>query len=188
MAGPLSDRELWDRRYASSSHGNAAEPDWLAAHAEHLPRSGAALDVATGTGRVACWLARRGLEVLGIDVSPVGLERARARAAEAGLALETRVVDLESESLPAGPWALISCFYYLQRPLFPALREALAPGGVLVCEFATERNLERHARPPARFLLAEGELEKLVAGLEVCWHEEGWVGDRSLARVVARRV
>ncbi len=188
MAGPLSDRERWDRRYAEGSHTGEAEPDWFDALGDLLPRGGSALDVASGAGRVACGLARRGLDVLAVDVSPVGLDLARERAERAGLRIETRVLDLAAEPLPAGPWELISCFAYLQRELFPALCRALAPRGVLVCEIPTVRNLERHARPGRRFLLDEGELLRLIDPLEVCWQQEGWVGDRALARVVARRV
>jgi tellurite methyltransferase len=83
---------------------------------------------------------------------------------------------------------VITCFHYLQRSLFPVLCQALAPGGLLICEIATRRNLERHARPSARFLLDEGELVKLVAPLEIVQSEEGWFDDRALARVVARHV
>ena len=66
--------------------------------------------------------------------------------------------------------------------------ELLAAAGVFVCGVATRRNLERHTRPPERFLLEEGELEQLVAPLEVAWQREGWHGDHALARIVARRV
>ena len=187
MEEPLSDRERWDRRYAAGSHGDDAEPDWLDEVAERLPPAGRALDVASGRGRVACWLARRGHAVTAADVSPVGLELARQRAAGAGLTLETVQVDLAEQPPPAGPWDVITCFAYLQRDLFPALVAALAPAGVLVCEIATVRNLERHPRPSRRFLLEEGELRRLVAPLEPVYAWEGWAGGRAVARVVARR-
>jgi len=188
VEGPLSDRERWDRRYADGSHSGASEPTWLDAVDPQLPRSGRALDVAAGSGSVACWLARRGLEVLAIDVSPVGLRLAEERAAAAGVAVVTRPVDLQTEDLPAGPWDVISCFHYLQRSLFAAFPGVLAPGGWLVCEIATLRNLERHARPSGRFLLEEGELFELVRPLEIVHRDEGWREDRAVARVLARKV
>jgi hypothetical protein len=49
------------------------------------------------------------------------------------------------------------------------------------------RNLERHARPSARFLVEPNELLRLVAPLEIVAYREGWLDDRSLARVLARR-
>jgi SAM-dependent methyltransferase len=182
------DRELWDQRYRSGSHANGEEPDWLAAWLPDLPRGGRALDVASGTGRVARWLARQGYAVTACDVSPVGLAVAKERATEAGLALRTVPVDLRAEPLPPGPWNVITCFGYLQRELFPAFAEALAPGGVLVYGTATVQNLERHARPPRRFLLEEGELPALVGSLEVIRYEEGWRDGSAIARILARRV
>lgn len=183
----LEDRERWDRRFREGSHASQEAPAWLDALTNEIPRKGRALDVASGAGRVACWLARRGLHVTAVDVSPVGLELTRDAARAQGVELETLELDLEQRPLPPGPFALLSCFNYLQRDLFPQLRERLEPGGVLVCELPTRRNLERHARPGARFLLESNELLTLCAPLEIVYYREGWIENRSLARIVARQ-
>jgi hypothetical protein len=45
-----------------------------------------------------------------------------------------------------------------------------------------------HEKPPARFLLDDGELPKLIEDLEIVQYEEGWLGeDRHDAVLVARR-
>ena len=182
-----ADRERWDRRWEEGGHAAAAPPGWLEELGDQLPAAGHALDVAAGSGRAALWLARRGLETLAVDISPVGLERLSASAARDGLEVETRVLDLERDALPEGPFEVIACFQYLQRDLFSALGTSLCPGGLLVCELATRRNLERHAHPSARFLVEENELRGLVAPLEVVSYWEGWAEGRALARVAARR-
>ena len=186
-----SNRERWDRRYAQASHPIGDGPDWIAAVWESEPRAvpetGKALDVAAGTGTVALWLAARGFEVSAVDVSPVGLEQLAASARERGLKLDTFALDLADEPLPAGPFSLITCFHYLQRDLFPQFAARLGPGGILICEIGTRRNLERHARPPAHFLLEPGELPGLCAGLEIVHQVEDWFDDRADARVIARR-
>ncbi len=183
-----ADRERWDRIHREAGQADAAPPAWLAELDAELPRAGRALDVASGAGRVALFWAARGLETLAVDVSGEGLRRARESAARAGLALETRVQDLEREPLSeGGSFAAISCFHYLQRELFPVLAARLAPGGVLACEIATVRNLERNAKPSRRFLLEPNELLRLCAPLEVVFYREGWQGDRSEARILARR-
>lgn len=181
------DREKWDARWRE--RGPSAEPSRLLTALDLLlPRTGRALDVGGGAGRHASWLADRGLEVTVADVSPVALELARAEAAARGARLATIEIDLEVEPLPAGPWALILCFHFLERHLFPSYRAALAPGGVLVVVHPTRRNLERHASPSARFLLEEGELGRLAGELEVLRLDEGWLdGGRHEARLVARR-
>lgn len=181
------DRERWDAAHCAGSHVDAPTPEWLTALDAELPRSGRALDVASGTGRLARFWAARGLDTLAVDVSPEGLRLAREAAAREGLVLETRALDLEREPLPDGSFAALSCFHYLQRDLFPALAAQLAPGGVLACEIATVRNLERSPKPSARFLLQPNELLALCRPLEVVFYQEGWQGARSLARLLARR-
>jgi tellurite methyltransferase len=181
------DRERWDATYCAGGHADPPPPEWLAAFDAELPRTGRALDVASGTGRLARFWAARGLATLAVDVSPEGLRIAREAAAAAGLALDTRALDLEREPLPDGPFAAISCFHYLQRDLFPALAARLAPGGVLACEIATLRNLERNPKPSARFLLQPNELLALCRPLEVVFYAEGWQDDRALARLLATR-
>ncbi|MEE9278591.1 MAG: class I SAM-dependent methyltransferase [Myxococcota bacterium] len=178
--------ERWDGRYRAGCHAERVPPAWLDELDPELPRSGRALDVAAGAGRVALWLARRGLDTTALDVSGEALRLCRANAASAGLSLSTLELDLENESLPAGPFDLISCFFYLQRDLFPALRERLAPGGCLVCELPTRRNLERHAKPGRRFLVETNELLALAAPLEVVYYREGWSDDHCVARLLAR--
>ena len=182
------DRERWDASHRAAGPANPPAPEWLAALDAELPRAGRALDVAAGTGRVARFWAARGLHTLAVDVSPEGLRLARAAAAREGLALETLALDLERDPLPAGPFAAISVFHYLQRDLFPKLAALLAPDGVLACEIATVRNLERHAKPSARFLLQEGELARLVGPLALEHSTEGWTNEGAcVARVLARR-
>jgi SAM-dependent methyltransferase len=181
------DREHWDARHREGSHATGPAPEWLGAFAALWRPQGRALDVASGRGRVALWLAARGLRVLAADVSPVGLAHAAQAARDAGHPLETLPIDLERDALPAGPFDVITCFHYLQRDLFPGLVERLSVGGWLFAEIATARNLERHAHPSRRFLLEPGELRALCAPLETVAFEEGWFDDRHLARVAARR-
>jgi len=138
-------------------------------------------------GRHGLWLAERGFDVTLVDISPVGLDVARHRATAAGLKVTTMQRDLD-EGLPAGLWDLITCAHFLDRELYRALPAALAPGGGLVIVHPTRRNLERHPRPSARFLLDEGELLELVEGLEMVRFEECWSeGGRHEARLFARR-
>ena len=182
------DRARWDARYRDRGPDHGGDPcPFLAALDDLLPRRGCALDVAGGAGRNACWLARRGLDVTIADVSPVGLDLARAAAAAAGVTLRFVETDLESEPLPGGPYELIVSIDFLCRALFAAFPAALVPGGLLVYSQPTRTNLERHPHPGARFLLEGGELRSLVGDLDILRYEEGWFGDRHEARVVARK-
>ena len=183
-----ADRERWNARYleqAAHSH-HAAFLDGLD---DLLPRRGKALDLAGGAGRNALWLARRGLEVTLVDVSPVALGQAEAAAAAEGVRLTTVHLDLEVAPVPQGPWDLLLCTYYLDRRLMAGLPELLATGGLLVFAHATRTNLERHPRPGPGHLLEDGELATLLPGLERLRYQEGWLeSGRHEARLVARRL
>lgn len=168
---------------------------WLVANRDVLPRciAGAhaprALDVACGRGRHALWLAAAGFEVEAVDRDTEALTALARRASELGLGAATRVADLEqpATSLGVACYDLVVVFRYLHRPLFPAIRRALRPGGVLVYETFTAAQATRGRPTNPAFLLQSGELRALVAPLEVVRQHEGDVGGEMLAGVVARR-
>jgi SAM-dependent methyltransferase len=181
-----ADRQRWNTRYLGQP--TPREPSaFLRSLADRLPTSGRALDVAGGPGQDALWLARRGLDVTLVDVSDVALQQASEAARAAGVSLRTQRVDLDVEPLPSGPYALVLCQGFLWRPLFAEFPKVLAPGGLLVFAQPTHSNLQRHPHPSARFLLEDGELPRLLQGLEVLSYSEGWTEDgRHEARLVAR--
>ena len=155
-----------------------------------IPRGGT-LDVACGAGRDAVFLARNGFEVEAWDRDTGALARADALAARNGVHLRTVTVNLEAAVAPAfaeAKYALILCFRYLHRPLFPLLMHALAPGGHLVYEtFREGQERYGHPRRP-RFLLYRGELREAFAALELLEYEESEpAGGPVMARLHARK-
>jgi SAM-dependent methyltransferase len=183
-----TDRERWNARYRRRAH-NAAEPSPIVtAAARWLPESGRALDVAGGTGKNAVWLAQRGLDVTLADVSDVALGIARGEAEKAGVTISLLDVNLQDDPFPPGPWDVITSIRFLWRPLFYAFRRELAPGGLLIFSQPTRRNLERHSKPSSRYLLDEGEIHTLAAGLETLVCEDDWqASGQHEARLIARR-
>ena len=98
-----ADFERWEARYAQPGPAQAVDP-FLIDIDNDLPTRGRALDVAGGAGRHALFLAARGLDVTLVDISPTGLDLAVRRARDAGVALGTQALDLETETLPGGPF------------------------------------------------------------------------------------
>jgi SAM-dependent methyltransferase len=91
----------------------------------------------------------------------------------------TEVVDLEAEPfpyhvLPPATYDVVIVFFYLFRPLFPALVRALKPGGVLMYEtFLIDNYLKYQCPRHPEFCLARGELPTLVQeGLQVLRYDE----------------
>jgi tellurite methyltransferase len=95
-----------------------------------------ALDVACGRGRNALYLARRGFAVTGLDRDAGALAAARTQAEARGVSatLEERDLEAEGATLPEAAFGLVCVFYFLHRPLLPAIAGAVRPGGFLVYE------------------------------------------------------
>ncbi len=139
-------RETWNRIFGEpKAHFNHA-PSRLLTLAVADRKPGEAVDLGMGQGRNAIFLAQRGWQVTGVDLSDVGVAEAKKRAAELGVKLETVVEDLDKYDFGRERWDLITLFYmhawFHLSKTDPAsrLRDALKPGGLLVIEgFAGEQ-------------------------------------------------
>jgi SAM-dependent methyltransferase len=144
---------------------------WVVRFAPHVRAGGPVLDLACGSGRHALLFLRRGHPVVALDRDAEALAWLPREPA-----LEVIEADLEKEGAPwplgARRFAAVVVANYLHRPLFPAILDALEPGGLLIYETFAAGN-ERFGRPrnPAH-LLAPGELLEVVRGrLEVIAYE-----------------
>ena len=140
---------------------------------EQLPRlpKGKALDVAAGGGRHSLFLAARGYQVDAVDRDEATLSQLAASAgAKSVTGIKTRTVDMEQPA-PFDPgfghetYDVIMVFFYLHRPLFPFLIDALKPGGVLIYETFTIDNYTHHKHPRRwEFCLSHNELLRMKIG------------------------
>ena len=110
---------------------------WLIDHEHLIPRTGYALDVASGRGRNALWLARRGWQVTAVDFSRVGLEKAARLARAEGLAVECVVADVRDYRPEPAGFELVLIAYLHPEPLeragiFSRAAQAVAAGGHLL--------------------------------------------------------
>jgi SAM-dependent methyltransferase len=167
------DQRRWDERYTSREAASGAAvrpPGVFADYADAFPTTGRALDIACGPGFATVWLARRGLEVVGMDVSAVAIGQARELARRSGVDERCRfdVVDLD-DGLPDGPPVdVILCHKFRDRRLDQAFIERLAPGGLLAIAARSEVDAT-----PGPFRAAPGELPTAFAGLDVIAAGEG---------------
>jgi tellurite methyltransferase len=155
------------------------------------PIPGPVLDLASGEGKNALFFARKGFKVLCVDRSQDALRVARETAREQGTEIETLRVDLEEEGvdLPHDAYGAILVFRYLHRPLFPWIRKAIAPQGLLFYETFT-LDQQRFGKPhrPA-FLLRKGELLTCFEDWRLIHYFEGVKQDplRATAQLICRK-
>ncbi len=150
---------------------------------------GSVLDAGCGTGRVGIELARRGIEVVGVDADPSMLATARERAPElTWIESDVGALDLErvfDVVLMAGNVPLFTPVG--TRPqLVAGCARHLGPGGVLVTGFQLGRGYEvpdhdRHClgvglEPAARFATWGGEPFPGAGGYVVSIHRAGPTG------------
>jgi SAM-dependent methyltransferase len=159
------DRRRWDARYIgqeSASIAAVGPPSSFAAYVDAFPTSGKALDLACGRGLGSVWLARRGLSVVGLDISSVAITQARDLARRSGVDERCRfdVVDLD-EGLPPGARVdVILCHKFWDRRLDRGIIERLAPGGLLAIAVLSEVGAS-----PGPFRAAPGDLPAAFADL-----------------------
>lgn len=189
------DRRSWDVRFRTSDHTGREHDPFLTVLDEYralLPEHGRALDVACGAGRNAVWLAQRHWSVTGCDISLEGLRKARDLARENGVRLDLVCTDLESAPpfrLEApGKFDLIVCFFYLERSLFPFLKKALKPGGLVIYKTYTVDQKPVSGRPMRdAFLLKPQELLHAFQDFRVLCYQE-LVRGRGVAQIVAQKI
>lgn len=194
----------WDDRYAADRFYYGTEPnDFLREQAGRIRAGGRALCIAEGEGRNAVYLAGLGCAVTAMDQSAVGLAKARALAERRGVGIDVVVGDLSTWAFAPGSWdAIVSIWCHLPAPLrghvYRGVVTGLAPGGVLILEAYTPKQLEfGTGGPPAAELMPTlAELRRhldgldfeVAAELEREVHEgQGHHGHSAVVQVVARR-
>jgi len=148
----MYDEEFWNKRYTSGGYLFGTEPNsFLAEHCNLL--SGPVLSLSEGEGRNAVFLASRGLDVLGVDLSRVALEKAQKLAESRGVEIRTLVSDLaafEPEQDHYGSVVSISAHLpsEVRHRLYPLIERSLRPGGIIILEAYSENQLSRDTGGP----------------------------------------
>lgn len=157
----------WDERYSRGEHVGMAPMGFLVELAARLHDTGEMLDLACGSGRHSGLFAEKGWKVTAVDSSVVALEILRER--------DPRVTCVHADLEVAGAfdlgvdrWDLVVVTMYLQRSLFPLIRQAVRPGGRVAMAIPLEDPREG-VRPmnPAFLLRGVGELAEAFPGWTV---------------------
>lgn len=134
-------RAHWDARFAGEEYHFGTAPNVFLASQEALLRPElTALCVADGEGRNSVWLARHGLRVTAFDISPVGVEKAKRLAREAGVTVDYHLADINAWDWDAVQYDLVVVIFIQflapaeRAKAFDGIARAIAPGGLLMME------------------------------------------------------
>lgn len=171
--------QLIRSRQPTASTGLIHPSPFLMEHVSRFPH-GTVLDVATGRGRHAIYLASKGFAVHGIDRNADALRDLQAEAQQAGMSsITTESIDLEVDpqhppDLGTALYDVIIVFFYLYRPLFPQLVRALKSSGVIMYEtFLLENHIQRQHPRRKEFCLEPNELLTYFQGFRILHYDEG---------------
>jgi len=192
--GLKSDQKRWDERFRRKefAFGKEANP-FLKKHISLLPK-GKALDIATGEGRNAIFLAQNGFDVDAVDISNMGLKKAQKLAKEVGVKIHTLRADLDTYKIKEGQYDLITNFYFLKRSLIPKIKKGLRRGGKVIFEtyILEHRNLATSGPKQAKYFLKSNELLRLFDGFRILHYREGIFREggkkKAIASLIAEKI
>jgi len=151
----------WDRRYVDNNlPWDSGKPD---VHLRQFVEGSQinlckALEIGCGTGTNAIWLAKRGFEVVGMDLSPMAIKRAKVKASEAKVNCQWLTADIMKDPVPGGPFGLIfdrGCFHVFDKAQEQAqfarrVAELLEEEGVWLSIIGSTDGPPRDTGPPRR--------------------------------------
>jgi len=198
----MYDESFWNKRYANRDFLYGTEPNSFLSEHFHL-LSGPVLSLSEGEGRNAVFLASRGLEVIGVDISSVALEKAKALAESRGVEIKTVAAGLatfEPEENHYGSVISISAHLpsTVRNKLYPLIERSLRPNGVILLEAFSENQLTRDTGGPkdADMLMTAEKLQREFPNLEPVllreverevFEGEGHRGMASVVQFIARK-
>lgn len=166
-------RNKWDARYRDNDSKSNTVAAVLTHNQQLLPKNGRALDIATGFGGNALFLAKAGLQVDAWDISPVAIAKLKAGAEQQGIVVSAMVRDIIAQPPQEESYDVIVVSRFLKRELCPAISAALKPGGLLFYQTYMQDKKGDVGPTNPRFLLKDGELPLLFSALEMIIYEEG---------------
>lgn len=202
---------IWSKRYrdVGKAYLFGTEPNRFLARREALLQNGSnAVSIADGEGRNSVWLAELGLEVTGIEISAVAIEKARHLAAARKIDVRFIQADMLAPGWPptemqdAFDW-VVGIFIQFVGPewrerQFEAMKQLTRPGGRILLQGYTPEQLEFRTGGPSavenlytadilRAAFADWEIEELVEYEDTLAEGTGHVGRSALIGMVARR-
>ncbi len=172
---PFDNKTKWDKRYNKRTFVYGKAPaKFLAENFDYLKPESQILDMGMGEGRNAVFLAQKGHLVTGIDISSVAIKKAKRLGNERGVKFKTITGSLKKYKIPLNSYDAIICFYYVDRSLNKKIMGWLKPGGILIYEAHTIKELQAKNSEDEKesYYLKEQELLTMFSNAKILKYEE----------------
>ncbi len=168
-------KDRWDQVYNQPTYiyGKSAA-SFLVENYQYIPYQSSVLDLGMGEGRNAIFLAQKGYQVTGIDLSSVAVKKAKSLAQERGVKLKTVVASALEYDFAEKSFDAIICFYFVDRNLIKKMKKWLKPQGIIIFEAYSleQKKTQKNALEQDSDYLQEGELLQLFSDFRILKFEE----------------
>ena len=170
-------KNYWDNYFKDNVFKNGKEPnDFLQAMLPRLSK-GKVLDVAMGEGENAVYLAQKGFDVSGFDISDIALNRAKSLARDSGVSIETKHADADMFLMKVMEYDSIIMVGYKPQTdrFFPEMVKAIKQGGtILIDAYHTEEMEEALSKDEfyKDHFYKSNELLNHVKGLKILFYQQ----------------
>jgi cyclopropane fatty-acyl-phospholipid synthase-like methyltransferase len=196
---------VWDERYKHDEYHFGTQPNaFLVSQRDRLQAGMHSLAVADGEGRNGVWLAEQGLHVLSVEYSAVAITKARALSKARGVSVAFELADLSQWNWPEARFDVVAGIFIQfvgpegRKQQFANMKRSLKPGGLLLLQGYTPRQLEYKTGGPSQVenLYTETLLKDAFADMEILHlstHDDiieegvGHCGMSALIDLVARK-
>jgi SAM-dependent methyltransferase len=173
-------RQAWDERFTQPEPVYGEAPNrFLAAQVARFPSGARLLVPGDGYGRNGVWLAKQGFQVHTVDLSPVGVERAKKTAKAAGVKMTIECADLATWNWPENAFdGALAIFLHLpgdlRKKVHGSMMRVLKPGGLVILEAFSPGQLRHTSGGPkdVALLYSAETIREDFAGAEVIELEE----------------
>lgn len=169
---------FWSGRYRDAGEDylfGTAPNAFLTREAHRLTTRSRVLSVADGEGRNSVWLASQGMSVTATEISAPAIDKARQLATRHSTSVDFVLADVLQWEWPVAVFdAVVGIFVQFasagERPaLFAGMKQALKPGGLLLLQGYTPKQLEYKTGGPSSLenLYTPDLLREAFADLEI---------------------
>lgn len=187
-----SPKAYWDDTYASQPYKYGKAPSSFLSSYHHRLQKGKVLDIAMGEGRNAVYLAQKGFEVVGFDLSPVAIEHAKKLASETGVSIEAKPADLDLYLMGIMEYdsIIMTNFRPSVSRYYNSIMSALKQGGTLLIEsFTTAEMDEAIAKDEdyRNFYFTSNEVLRHLNGMRILFYQEGLIDGHHVVQCLAQK-